>query len=222
MGYNVFLAVMACLVVVAYIAVTLTRETKSNANKQIQPKERQMEAENSELFFIEYIPAEMRKLEIGGFEASAKAQAELLQAGFTLLRKLPTEIRDSLNCPVSNSLTRLLAQGDNPRYFTPELVRAAVGIAEASLAFWALMFEFDKRVSLPQPVAWCERMGALFAGKQIWKVRYVIERIGRGTGVSFAVATAMWEGIVEMLRDGLVNVPGLKAAKMPTETLGEK
>lgn len=178
-------------------------------------RDESVDNENRDLLLIKYVPAEMSRLETG-FTASAKAQAELLAAGDTVLRKLPTDIRNYLSCPVSYDLTVQLSQGDNPNDLIPERVRAAVGVAEASLALWALMFEFDYKVNqLVHQVVLDELSGVLTAGKQVFVVSYVIARIRYRTRVNLAVATAMWKSIVEILREGLVTVPGIRAMKSP-------
>ncbi len=217
MGLNMLILVMTCLLLLACVAVKLTRKNRPDTTKQIKAKEAVMESEDADLFWIEHVPIAMRKLESRGFVASATTQAGLVEAGFTLLRKLPTDIRDPLSCPVSADLAVLLAQGANANDLTPERVRAAVAVAEASLALWALMFEFDKRVNPPHRVALGKQIGVLFAGQQIFAVGYVIARISYGTGVSQAVATSMWRGIVEILREGQVNIPGLRAVKSEVE-----
>lgn len=170
-----------------------------------------MDNEQMELFMIEYVPV------------SAEAQAELLEAGLALLEKLPGDIRSCLNCPDAANLTALFLQGNAPlNNLTPERVRAAVAVAEVSLSIWHMMFVLDRRVNPPYPVTLCEQINMLSVGEELCRVSWVIRRIMHSTRLPLGVATAMWEKVVEILREDKVRIPGIRAVKPPVESLGEE
>lgn len=210
MGLDILILVMACVVSVAYVAVVkLMRRAKLVKDNEVET-----------LLVIEYVPTAMSRLETKGFTASAMAQTELLVAGGKLLEKLPFEIRDCLSVPVSGNLAALFEQGGNYIDLSPERVVAATALAEASLVLWDLMFEFKPIMpSNPHHQAVLgERIGFLTVGKQNCGPRYMPRRISHTIGVSEAVATVMWAGIVEMLSEGKVKIPGLKATKQAAPT----
>ena len=223
MELGMFILLMACLLAVAVFAVRHSSDSRPSQTKKTQHKEAPMSNEKVRLFYIEHVPAEMRKLEIGGFSAAAQTQRELLKAGDELLRKLPGDIRKSLGCPISSDLTKLLSQGDDLSNLTPQRVRAAVVVAEVSFALWVLMFDSGMLINQPpHQVVLTEQIGMLTAGKQKSRVSSVIKQISLSIRVPLGVAIAMWEGVVAMLRESRVSVPGLKAGKPPAETLGEE
>lgn len=198
MGFSflLFMLAMAVLLVFASIATVSAWRLLPKPNKPIK-----------------HSPTELWGMETW-FKATAKKQAELLVAGDTVLAKLPTDIRDCLSAPILCDLAERLSQGGNPEDLTPERVRAALAVNEVSLAIWTLMFDFGSKVNQSyHQVVFDERAGILTIGKQEFVVRYIILRISRATGVSFAVAIAMWHSIVEILREGLVSVPGIRAVK---------
>lgn len=207
---NIFLLVMACVLAIACASVAIKGQlSKPAKNNEVET-----------LLVIEYVPTAMSRLETKGFTASAMAQTELLVAGGKLLEKLPFEISDCLSAPVSGNLAALFEQGGNYIDLFPERVVAAAALAEVSLVLWDLMFEFKPIMpSNPHHQAILgERMGFLTVGKQNCGPRYMPRRISHKIGVSEAVATAMWAGIVAILREGKVNIPGLKATKQAAQT----
>ena len=230
-GLFLFLWTTACLLVMSCVAVALTRRShrlnkpnKSTSfllSKQIQPEKASIDNKDKDLFLVERVIVGMRKLETG-LEVTAEARAKLFAAGDALLRKLPTNIRNCLNCPISCDLMDKLSQGDNSENVTPEQVRSAFGVAEASFALQDLICYFGDGINDPYyQMRIIERSGELRVGHQVFSERYVIIGISRGARVSMAVATEMWRGIVEILREGLVSVPGIRAAKSPVEISGK-
>ncbi len=230
------LLVIACIVTVRAWWPSRPKEAirpRSATPGQVQPKKDSIllslealadkfaDTENRDMLLIQHVPVELSKSKTG-FKAAAKVQSELLVAGDAVLRKLPADIRDCLGFLVSCDRADWLSQGDNLENLTPERVRAATAVAEATLALWALMFEFDYRIKPPHPVVLNESAGELTAGKQVFAVRYVISRIRYCTGVNLAAAIAIWQSIIEILRENLVSIPGIRATKMPAETSEKK
>ncbi len=178
---------------------------------------------SEDLLWLEYVPAEF--LSAGKvFTATVGVQRALLAAGDTLLRKLQSHTRSYLNRPVDCSKIDLLAQGDDPQCLTPERVRAAIGVAEAALAIWAIMFEcLVEAGTAPHWVAFDEAEGKIIAGQSKYSIHYVVSRISQGAGVTGAVAFQMWREIAEILRQGFVPIPGIKAkteAGSPATAMG--
>jgi hypothetical protein len=207
-GVILLMSVMSVLLAVSFF-VALSRQ-QSKPIKQVLRKDILSRDVNENLLLIEHAPADMRKLEIG-FKASAKIQDGLLYVGRALLRKLPGDICACLGCPISCDRIEQLSQGNNQEAITPEHARVAIGVAEAVFAIWNLMFEFEFRANPPYPVIFDGSIGVLVAGKQIFSERYIVARISHYVGISAAAATAIWHGMAEILREGIVSVPGLRA-----------
>ncbi len=206
MNFGFFLIMMFVVLVIAVVAVMNMRK----------PASKKGDANNvDQWLFIEYAPTKMSGLEIRGFTAASSVQDELLVAGRELLKKLPPDIGADLKSPVSGNLATLFSQSSNPNNLAPDEVVAAVAVAEASLALWALMSRFDCRVKPPHPhpVIFDESAGNFIVSQKSYSVCYVIGRISFSAGVSLAMATFMWEGIAQILKEGKVPIPGLKVNK---------
>ncbi len=176
-------------------------------------KEKPMKNENPHLFWIEQVPTDLHGLQ-SLFTAPPEVQTQLLAAGDVLIDRLSWSIRDCLNRPISCDRLDLLAHGDNQDRLTPERVRAALGVAEASLAIWALVFEFRTEAGEPaHQIALDERSGDILIGKRKYSVDYVVGRIRHGAGVTHIVAREMWHRIVLILRYDLAVIPGMRAVK---------
>ena len=207
---------VACVLVVSCAVVWKMRKApapKAQANPPSPPKP--VENNNPDWLYIEYVPAVLCTSNMFLFTAAADVQTGLLAAGDILLGKLPTSTRDLLNRPISCDLAALVSQGGgNPNDVTPERARAAIAVAKAVLALWILISEYDYGVAKPlHPAAIDRRNGVIIVGDHKYPVHYIISQIFQSTGVSMAVAAQMWHYFVEILREGVVSVPGVRAKK---------
>lgn len=169
---------------------------------------------------ISRVSVEMHKSE-KGFWAAPAVRANLLAAGDALLRKLPTDIRSCLNCPISCELIARLSSDKNGKDdITPDRARAALAMAEASFVLSDLMLKFVC-VGSKQP---CREMIFNFhagvfiigdtGGNQLYVAeRYAVAQISCGLKISMAAAEALWHGIVEILREGTAAIPGIQVIK---------
>lgn len=177
------------------------------------PKEKPMDNENSRLFWIEQVPTELHGLQ-SLLTAPPEVQAQLLAAGDVLIDRLSWSIRDCLNRPISCDRLDLLAHGDNQDRLTPERVRAALAVAEASWAIWAMVFEFHTEAGEPShQIALDERNSDILIGKRKYSIDYIVGRIKHSAGVDYIVAREMWHRIVLILRYDLAVIPGIRAIK---------
>lgn len=169
--------------------------------------------ENRDLLFIEYIQADLHKLVVG-FKASVAVQAQLLVAADVLLDNLPRHIRNCLGRPILSDQIEWLLQGGDPEKMTPERVRAALAVAEASQALHTMMFDFGCSVDkFSYQIAVDEKTGAFVAGNKSFISPYIPKRIMVITGVNLAMASEIWWRIIKIMRDGSVKIPGAKAVK---------
>ena len=211
-------AVVESMVVVICLIVTLVLY-KQTPNNKIQ--DRQAPAnddlpanEDSDLLQIEYVPAVLCASNMFLFIAAANVHTELLAAGDELLNKLPISVRDALERPISCDLTALLAQGGDPNDRIPERVRAAIAVAETVLALWILISDYEHGVCKPvHPAAINKCKGVIIVGAKEYPIKFPISQICRSVGVSMAAAGQIWRCIVEILREGFVPVPGIRAKK---------
>lgn len=224
---------IAGLLIVSCIAVRLKRSmplpekqeslpppTPAPTRVTVLPPRRNQDRDQ---IFIEYVPADLHKLVVG-FKASVKVQAELLLAGDTLLRKLPINIRESLGRPISCDLIEWLSQGGSRENIIPERARAAIAVAETSQALWSLMFKLGYRVDkFSYQVALDKYSGVVTSpslqqgnDRKFFASNYIVRRIIDSTGVNFAVATALWRYVLEILREDFVSIPGVRI-KQPEE-----
>ncbi len=181
-------------------------------NSQLQTTDK----EKLGMFVIEHVPVEMRRVDIGGFEVSTKVQAELLEVGLIVLKRLPTHICDFLSSPVFSSpvlsnFNKFLEQGEGLEDISSERVRVTVGVAEASLSLQDMMSWFGNKIGPPDPLVIDRYTGIITASVRIFSVEYIISRITHSTGTSHLTASEIWLCIFQILREGSVNIPGIKA-----------
>ena len=198
-------------VIVLYrIAVAVLGKQKSD--KPQQPDD------FSDLLIIERVSGEYQaETEL---QILRRAHNELLSAGDALLNKLSVSTRKSLSKPVSRlvweEMRDRLSEGDKPECFTIERVRAAFAVAEASLAIESLM-RCSVRCSSSKAVFYEQQDLVRFYNQenpssyQTVPYSYLIGRISSETGVSDAVSKELLRGIISLLREGKVRVPGLLA-----------
>jgi hypothetical protein len=177
--------------------------------------------ELARILVIEYVPAEMSRADIGGFIMSDTERAELLAAGLVLVKKLPPFTCGLLSSSVFKpkvvaNFSRLLSQTKDLEDISPERVRATVAIAIVSLALRDMMVWSGEKVGLPNPILVERHTGIIWAGVRIFHVNDIILQIVLGTDVSDDVAIDMWVYILEILQEGVVNIPGIKT-RLPLE-----
>lgn len=178
-------------------------------------------SELARILAIEHVPAEMHRADIGGLIVSDTVRAELLAAGLILLKKLPSYTCGLLSSRVFKSsmlanFSRLLSKDESLEDVSPERVRATVAIAIVSLSLQDMMIWSGEKVGLPNPLLVERHTGIIWAGVRIFHVEDIILQIILGTDVSHDVATDIWLYILEILQDGKVNIPGIKA-RLPLE-----
>ena len=169
-------------------------------------------AEKDDLLWIEYVPAGLYWSKTL-FTATAKVQTELLVAGDALLGGLSANARHSLRRPISCDIIDLLSLGGNPESLTPERVKAAIGVAQATLAIQALMYKFSCEANRFCWRVALDDIGYVIAGEQRHSVDCVVERISCGVKVDYFVAAEIWYVIKEILFKDVVPIPGMMAKK---------
>jgi hypothetical protein len=173
------------------------------------------------VFIIEHVPAQMRRLDIGGFEVSAMVQVELLLASTVLVKKLPPYVRDFLSSPVFSSpvlanFSRMLSQGEGLEDISPERVRVTVAVAVVSLSLQDMMTWFGNKIGAPDPLILERHTGVIRTSIRFFHVEDIILQMMLSAGVSHDTAMEMWLGILSIMQNGNINIPGIKA-RLPAE-----
>lgn len=159
-------------------------------------------------------------------EIMQQSHNELLTAGDALLNNLSVSARERLSEPVSaevwEEMCYKLSEGNSPNDLTVERARAAFAVAEASLTFESLVlsrlhtsWENNTVVIYEQEdlIRLYNRKNPL--GHQIVPYSYLIGRISKETGVrDFVVSKELLCGIILLLREGKVRIPGLRAEEL--------
>ena len=184
----------------------------SEPEQNVKPANKEAE----HMLIIEHMPAEMSQADIGGFVASTAVQAELLEVGLLLVKKLPPHVRNFLSSPVFSSsvlanFSRLVSQSEGLEDVSPERVRATVAVAVVSLSLQDMMTWFGNKIGAPDQLVLERHVGVIHASIRLFHVEDIILQIILRTDLSHDTAEEMWFGIVEIMRDGDASIPGIKA-----------
>lgn len=165
---------------------------------------------NDDMFFIEYVPADMRELATF-LKMSLEVRDKLFAVGDALLDNLPKYIRDRLGQLMSIDEADTLSLNNDLTYVDPERIRAVIALAEVIRTLQSMMFSFGYTgQKFSYRMAIDGKTGNLVVGEKIFTSTYITSRIVASIGVNLAMATAIWWRFVKILRDGAVAIPGIR------------